>query len=67
MIRSVSTEEQFKKIKLYFEQGLTYQKIGDIYGVSHKAFEKAIKTALAKAKEQISEDDYNFLAHYLLK
>ena len=67
VIKSVSTEEQFKKIKLYFKEGLTYQKIGDIYGVSHKAIEKAIKTALAKAKEEISEDDYYFLAKYLLK
>lgn len=67
VIKSVSTEEQFKKIKLYFKEGLTYQKIGDIYGVSHKAIEKTIKTALAKAKEEISEDDYYFLAKYLLK
>ena len=67
VIKSVSTEEQFKKIKLYFKEGLTYQKIGDIYGVSHKAIEKAIKTALAKAKEEISEDDYYFLTKYFLK
>lgn len=67
IVRKLSTDGQFEKIKLYFVDGLTFKRIGEIYGVSHKAIEKAIKAVLTKAKNHISEEDYFFLAKYILK
>ena len=67
IVRKLSTDEQFEKIRLYFVEGLNFKRIGEIYGVSHKAIEKAIKAVLAKAKDRISEEDYFFLAKYILK
>lgn len=46
IIRRLSTPEQFEKIRLHFDEDLSYKRIGEIYGVSHKAIEKAILKAM---------------------
>lgn len=67
LIRQVSTEEQFNKIRLYYKDGLTLEQVAKIYGVSHKAIEKTIKNTLHKLSGIITEEQKSFLFQYLVK
>ena len=64
-VKKVATKDQFDKIYLYFKRDFTYQKIGDLYGVSHKAIEKTIKSTLEKVKNNFSNEDRNSLSEFL--
>ena len=67
LIRRVSTEEQYAKVRYYFKDHLSFQKVGDIYGVSHKAVEKTVKSIIKKVAMSATEDEKEFLFKYIFK
>lgn len=67
LIRKVSTDEQYNKVRYRYKDGLSLQAVGDIYGVSHKAIEKTINNVLKKVGQNATDEERDYLIKYILK